>query len=515
MTRNLGLIDESLRANEEANRLFLEILTSTKAPDVSLRRMNEAGVLGRFLPDFGQIVAQMQHDMYHVYTVDEHAIQAIGLLARIESGSLAEDHPVSNEIIHKILSREVLYMATFLHDIAKGRKGDHSELGAEVANEVCPRFGFSEGETETIAWLVRHHLHMSGFAFKRDLSDPKTVADFAEIVQSPERLRLLLVLTVADIRAVGPGVWNGWKGQLLRDLYYLSEEVLLGGVGGLAVKERVAAAEEALRDRLSAWDDETFTAYAARHFPPYWLSADTDLHEYHAQLVNQADRDGTPLTLKTRVDTFRDVTEVTLYAADHPGLFARIAGAMALCGANIVDARIATTTDGMALDVFWIQDADQRAFARPEKLARLSALIEQTLAGRVRPHEKLEEAPSLPTRTSVFTVAPRVLVDNAASDSHTLIEVNGRDRPGFLSRVTYELFQLSLTISSARIATYGERAVDVFYVRDMFGLKITNQSKIKIIEKRLLAALKELAGDVTEDKDPPAGDGPAKRTAAI
>ncbi len=246
--RSLRKITAKVRADPEANALFLEILTSKKNPELFLRKMNEAGVFGRFVPDFGRVVAQTQHDMYHTYTVDEHTIRAIGILAGIENGSLAKDHPLSGEIIHKVLSRRVLYVALMLHDIAKGRGGDHSILGAGVAEKLCPRLGMSEAETETTAWLVKYHLLMSSIAFKRDISDPKTVADFTSIVQSPERLRLLLILTVADIRAVGPGIWNGWKGQLLRDLYYRRRE----RAGRRLVGRRAARAGSRPRSRICA-----------------------------------------------------------------------------------------------------------------------------------------------------------------------------------------------------------------------------------------------------------------------
>jgi [protein-PII] uridylyltransferase len=216
--------------------------------------MNEAGVFGAFLPDFGRIVAKMQFNMYHHYTVDEHLIRAIGHLAKIERGEYKEEHPLANEIIHKVLSREVLYVAVLLHDIAKGREGDHSEVGEVVANAVCPRLGMAAAETETVAWLVRHHLVMSDVAQKRDLSDPKTIRDFIAFVQSPERLRLLLCLTVADIRAVGPGVWNGWKGQLLRQLYHEAEAQMLGGFSATARPQLVKRAKDALLQRLSGWD---------------------------------------------------------------------------------------------------------------------------------------------------------------------------------------------------------------------------------------------------------------------
>ncbi|NOZ43507.1 MAG: [protein-PII] uridylyltransferase, partial [Alphaproteobacteria bacterium] len=226
---NLKLIDRHLQNNPEANRLFLEILTFKKGPGFVLRLMNDSGVLGRFIPDFGRVVAQMQYDMYHAYTVDEHTIRALELLSELEQGKLAQDHPLSDGIVHKLLSREVLYVAVMLHDIAKGRKCDHSVVGEQVAKKLCPRLGLSPAETETVGWLVRNHLMMTHAAFKRDLNDFRTIENFCRIVQSPERLRLLLILTVVDTRAVGPKIWNGWKGQLLRELYYQAEEYLLGG----------------------------------------------------------------------------------------------------------------------------------------------------------------------------------------------------------------------------------------------------------------------------------------------
>ncbi|HXW26351.1 MAG TPA: [protein-PII] uridylyltransferase, partial [Xanthobacteraceae bacterium] len=219
--RSLSLIDDGLRQNPEANRLFLEILTSRNDPERVLRRMNEAGVLGRFVRTFGRIVAMMQFNMYHHYTVDEHLLRCIGMLAEIERGG-SDEFKLASEMIRTIQPqhRAVLYVALFLHDIAKGRVEDHSVAGAKIARRFCPRLGFSPAETETTAWLVENHLVMSTIAQSRDLSDRKTIENFAAVVQSLERLKLLIILTTADIRAVGPGVWNGWKAQLLRSLYY-------------------------------------------------------------------------------------------------------------------------------------------------------------------------------------------------------------------------------------------------------------------------------------------------------
>ncbi len=500
ITRNLGLIDNHMQNDPAANAIFIDILTSKKDPAQTLRRMNEAGVLGRFVPDFGQVVAQMQHDMYHHYTVDEHTIRAIELMARVEAGDLAEDHPTLDAIHHKILSRQVLYVAVLLHDIAKGRGGDHSVLGAEVAERLCPRFGFSKAETETTSWLVRHHLLMSNVAFKRDIGDPKTVVDFVEVVQSPERLRLLVMLTVADIRAVGPGVWNGWKGQLLRDLYFAADDYLTDGQAAGGADHRVRIVQASLREKLVSWTDEQFENYADRHLAPYWIATPLDLLEADALLIAEADEKGAAYIMAIRSDEFTSSTGITLYAEDHPGLFARLSGAMSVIGASIVDAKIYTTKDGMALDHFMVQDHNGTAFTSKIKLKRLDDVIRKTMAGDIIPHRVLAKPTSIPSRTrKVFTVAPSVLVDNNASDSHTVIEVMARNRPGLVSEITYAFFDLKLTISSAHITTFGERAVDTFYVRDLFGHKVTHEGRLAKIEARLLEALEETQLDDTTD----------------
>ncbi|MFN4281851.1 MAG: [protein-PII] uridylyltransferase [Alphaproteobacteria bacterium] len=491
ITRSLPLIDDDLRNDAEANRLFMEILAAPDNSEFMLRRMNESGVFGRFVPDFGRVVAQMQHDMYHVYTVDEHTIFAIGMLHRVELGELKEELPLATEVFHRVLSRRALYLSVLLHDIAKGRGGDHSELGADVALKLGPRLGLSDEETETVAWLVRHHLAMSKVAFKRDISDPKAIRDFVDVVQSPERLRLLLLLTVVDIRAVGPSVWNGWKAALLRDLFYAGREMMSGGLMSEGRAARVAAAKEALRAALPDWPEEEFAEHLARGYPSYWLAFDDKAHAHHARLIREAEMEETPLAIDVIADAYRAVTEVTIYTADHPGLFARIAGAMAMNGANIVDARVFTLANGMALDSFWIQDLEGGAFERPERVRKLRADIEGVLAGKIRPGRELAGKRSGPARARAFQVLPRVLIDNTASATHTVIEVNGRDRPGFLFDVTTAIAELSLQISSAKISTYGARAVDVFYVKDLFGLKVTHEAKLAQLRERLAAAVRD------------------------
>jgi len=497
ITRALPALGAKTREDPEANRLFLDILTGVKDAEISLRRMNEAGVLARFIPDFGRVVAQMQYDMYHVYTVDEHTIFAIGILHSIESGELREALPLACDIMPKITSRRALFVAMLLHDIAKGRGGDHSALGAKVAETLCPRLGLDAEETETVVWLVRHHLQMSEVALRRDLEDDKTTKDFVQLVQSLERLRLLLLLTTADIRAVGPDRWNAWKATLLRELYYRTEEALTGVVSAAGRGARVADVTAELRPLLSDFDDAAFERYRSLGYAPYWLSFDVETLARHARMIREATERGNALTVDTRSIPARAVTEVTVLTADHHGLFSRVSGALAAAGANIIDARIHTLADGMALDVFSVQDASVGGPIEAEdKLARLSSMIGRTLGGDLRPLRELTvKRAAQATRTRVFRVAPRVLIHNDLSAESTVVEVNGRDRPGLLYDLTRALYNLSVRIVSAKIATYGEKAVDVFYVRDLFGMKITHEGKLAQLRETLLMAL----ADSTEE----------------
>ena len=483
---------EQVRDDPRANALFLDVLTSPRDPELVLRWMNEAGVFGRFVPDFGRVVAMMQFDMYHHYTVDEHTIRAVGLLARIEKGQLREDHPLASALFHQIASRRALYVAVLCHDIAKGRGGDHSVLGAEVADRLGPRLGLSAAETETVSWLVRHHLLMSATAFKRDLSDFKTILDFAGAVQSPERLRLLLILTVVDIRAVGPGVWNGWKRQLIADLYEAAEEVLRLGHKQRGRTERVAGKQAALTVALG-WDEAASAAHVRRLPEAYWVAEPDDVLAHNARLVRTA-RDA-PLAIDAHVYPERGATLVTVYAADHPGLFYRVAGAIHVAGGSVLDARIHTTRDGMALDNFLVQDPFGRPFAEAAQITRLRRAIEDALANRGRMADRLMAKPAPRPRADAFPIAPNVLITNDASNRFTVVEVNARDRPALLHQLAQALFQSKVTIHSAHVATYGERAVDTFYLTDLTGDRITASARVKALERRLLAAA---AGEAVE-----------------
>ncbi|MCB2056810.1 MAG: [protein-PII] uridylyltransferase [Novosphingobium sp.] len=479
---------DALRQDARANALFMELLTSRHQPELALRWLNEAGVFGRFVPEFGRVNAQMQFDMYHHYTVDEHTIRAIGLLARIEKGELKGDHPLATGLVDKIANRRALYVSVLLHDIAKGRRGDHSVLGAEVAMKLGPRLGLSKAETELVSWLVRQHLLMSAVAFKRDLADWKTISDFVGQVQSIERLRLLSMLTIVDIRAVGPGVWNSWKRQLLHELYDAAEERLRLGHVQHGRLERIAAKQTQVGERLGK--RAALVAKYARQFnDAYWIAEPDDIVAKNLAQLDGAK--GKPLDVHTEYYAARGATLVTVIAADHPGLFYRIAGGIHLAGGNIIDARIHTTRDGTAVDNFLVQDPLGRPFSEESQLARIESTIADALANRVKLVPQLAARPLARPRADAFAVEPRVEFDNAASNRFTVVEVNARDRPALLNRLARALFEAKLMVHSAHIATYGERAADTFYVTDLLGEKVDAPQRLKAVEKKLLEAAGE------------------------
>jgi [protein-PII] uridylyltransferase len=487
VTQSLRLADAKLRSDAEANRLFVEILISKGAPEIVLRRMNEAGLLGRFIPEFGRVVAMMQFNMYHHYTVDEHLIRSIGALTEIEAGRHADELPVAHEIMPMIRNRRILYVALFLHDVAKGRPEDHSIAGAKVAMKVCPRLGLNEVETEAVAWLIEHHLDMSTVAQSRDLSDPSTIEAFAATVQTLERLRMLLILTVCDIRAVGPGVWNGWKGQLLRTLFWETEIVLAGGHSAINREQRVQRSQNELRRALPNWSDPELDAYVARHYPAYWLKVDLPRRVKHAQFLLAAERDMRTMSTEVATDSFRGVTELTVAAPDHPRLLAIITGACAAAGANIVDAQIFTTADGLALDTIFVSRAFDRDEDELRRANKIATGIERALKGEIRIAEAVAaRAPSRTASSRAFHVIPDVVIDNTASNRFTVIEISGLDRTGLLYEVTTALGKLNLNITSAHIATFGEKVVDVFYVTDLTGGKVVNGGRQAAIKRHLL-----------------------------
>src|SRR6202012_3399843 len=473
----------------EANRLFMEILTSDNA-EIVLRRMNETGVLGHFIRAFGRIVSMMQFNMYHHYTVEEHLIRCVGFLQEIERGG-NDEFTVASDLMRKIRPehRPLLYITVLLHDIAKGRPEDHSIAGAKVARRLCPRLGFSPVDTELVAWLIEQHLTMSTVAQSRDLSDRKTIENFAAVVQSGEQMKLLALLTTADIRGVGPGVWNGWKAQLLRTLYYETQPGLTGGFSGVNRARRVDAAQAEFRANFTEWPAEELETYMARHYPAYWLKVELPRKIRHARFMRASEQAGHKLAINVGFDEARGVTDLTILAMDHPWLLSIIAGACASAGANIVDAQIYTTTDGRALDTI----ATSREYDRDEdegrRATRIGDMIEEVLEGKLRLPEAVARRAAGRGTLKPFVEEPEVTINNQWSELYTVIEVSGLDRPGLLYQLTTALSKLNLNIASAHVATFGERARDVFYVTDLLGAQINAPTRQAAIKSALLHLL--------------------------
>ena len=487
---NLHLIDDKVRTDPEAIRIFMDLLLKHGNPERSLRRMNELGVLGAFIPEFETIVAMMQFNVYHHYTVDEHSIQCVVALAEIERGEHLDDLPLSTSVIKNGINRRVLYLATLLHDIGKGRREDHSILGARLARRIATRFGFAKDDVDTVEWLVRNHLLMSDVAQKRDISDPRTLRDFAKAVKTRKRLDLLLLLTVCDIRGVGPGTWNNWKADLLRRLHKQTAEVLENGMEELNRDKRQNEAKRSLRHMLIAqgWDARTLRTEMARHYDSYWPGLPTETQANFARLLRDIGPDD--IRIDMRADKDRDATRAAIVLADHPGIFSRLAGALALTGANVVDARTYTTRDGYATAVFWIQDSEGRPFD-DDRLPRLHQSIIRTMKGEIVAREAFAVRDKPKKRNREFRFPTHVTFDNEGSEVYTIIEVDTRDRPGLLYDLTRTLAANHIQIVSAVIATFGAQVVDSFYVKDMFGLKLYNETKQQALEKKLREAIAE------------------------
>ncbi len=489
LSKSLSLVGPELRKSKEANAIFIKLLTHSNGPERMLRRMNETGFLGKFIPAFGKVIAMMQFNMYHHYTVDEHLIRSIGALAGIENGTLADEHPLSTDLLPAIDDRTVLYVALLLHDIAKGRKEDHSIAGERVARQLCPRLGLDKQQTDLVAWLIREHLTMSTIAQSRDLSDRKTIQDFAAVVQEVDRMRYLLVLTVCDIRAVGPGVWNGWKGQLLRTLYYETELMLNGGFSKVPLNARIMAAREELKSNLVDWPEQEADKFIALLYPAYILSTELTAQVRHLELLREVDDNRKQLATSIHTMEFEGITEITVVAPDHPRLLSIIAGACAAAGGNIVDAQIHTTVDGRALDSIFIRREYDRDEDEIRRAGRVGKMIEEVLSGQSKLPEIISRNKLGRSRQKAFSITPNVSINNDFSETFTVVEIEGLDRPGLLSELTAALADLNLDIGSAHVVTFGEKANDSFYVRDLVGHKIESPARIRKIRDRLLEVM--------------------------
>ena len=489
IARNLKLVTPSLRRNREAAQLFLDLLVRGKNPYKTLSMMSETGLLGRYIPEFGRIVAQTQFNMYHAYTVDEHTLRAIDIIHGVETGRYKDEHPLASAIMPQLVDKESLYLAMLLHDTGKG-----NELGQEIGGEIaarkaCERLGIEPWKTDQVAWLVRHHLVLSDYAQKRDVSDAETVASFAHIVETPERLRQLLILTVADIRAVGPGVWNAWKGQLMRDLVAATESAFRGGRGS----DAVARVRQEMHDRADnrraelSVSDPNMDAWLKTMDESYLFSFSPEDIKQHAALV-WSTQDNAP-AVRARIDTARNATAFCISAIDRTGLFADLSRAFANLGANVVGAQVFTSSTGQALDVFYVQDSQGLPFAHDDASRRKHAESALEAAARGQLPQPLTWRSPMAARIAAFAIAPTVSFDDDSNANVTIVEVSGRDRPGLLADIVEIMAKARLDIASAHVDCYGERAVDAFYVTDHFRKAQLGAGQKLSLKKSLLTVL--------------------------
>ncbi|MEM9221262.1 MAG: [protein-PII] uridylyltransferase [Pseudomonadota bacterium] len=485
MRRSIKRVDKALRVDPEANAIFLSLLCESQDPETLLRLMNETGVLGAFVPQFGRVVAMMQFNMYHHYTVDEHLIRSVGILADIEHGRREESHPLATQLMRTVHNRRALYVAVFLHDIAKGRPQDHSIEGARIARQLGPRFGLKPAETELVAWLIEEHLGMSITAQSRDLSDPKTIDIFARKVQSFERLKLLEVLTEADIAAVGTNVWNGWKAQLLQNLYDETEAIIASRHTRLPRLARVENARQRFIDQAVSLALPEREAYAQRHPAPYWIRNSVEDAVRHAELMTGGDPNGVVFSARLRPESA--ATEMILSAPDSPNLLSIVAAACAGSLANIKSADIFTTTDGIALDIFSLTQLSEDEADEAKRVSRIVKLVQDALFQGAEIPAAVDHRPRA-IKVKAFQHPTDVLLANDWSKRYTALEITGLDRPGLFRDLAQALKLLDLNVRSAQLATFGERVVDVFYVTDSMGEKITDDGQRRLIETTLCDA---------------------------
>ena len=484
------LINHEVRHDFDANKMFLDILTSDKDSTRTLRLMNESNILGKFIPEFQKIVGLMQFDMYHSYTVDEHTIFTISNLYSLKNGEFKNFAPLASKIILEISSKKCLFVAMLLHDIAKGRKGDHSENGALIASVVCPRLGLSKEETKTVEWLILYHLLMSKTAFRYELGDARVIKSFVDKVKSVERLKLLLVLTVADIKGVGPEIWNDWKGSLITELYSKSFDMLQKDNVNEIIKTPKKSFEIFLIENGLANSDAK--KYCSYYYNNYWEIFKLSRIINHYEIFRNMYKDSKKFKVHLFDESKLKATELLVIAPDHHGLFSLISGLVSASGYDVVNAKIITRSDGYALDTFFIQNKNRQPITEEHSKKKLLKIISQGLEGNFNVEKALSKRwEEIPARFRAIKAPTRVIIDNNMSDEYSILEIKCKNAPGVLYRITKVITSLGLQINTANVSTYGDRVVDIFYIKDAFGLKIDNNESMDKVKMSILKILEE------------------------
>ena len=484
------LINHEVRHDFDANKMFLDILTSDKDSTRTLRLMNESNILGKFIPEFQKIVGLMQFDMYHSYTVDEHTIFTISNLYSLKNGEFKNFAPLASKVILEISSKKCLFVAMLLHDIAKGRKGDHSENGALIASVVCPRLGLSKEETKTVEWLILYHLLMSKTAFRYELGDARVIKSFVDKVKSVERLKLLLVLTVADIKGVGPEIWNDWKGSLITELYSKSFDMLQKDNVNELIKTPKKSFENFLVENgLTNSDAKQYCSY---YYDNYWEIFKLSRIINHYEIFRNMYKDSKKFKVHLFDESKLKATELLVIAPDHHGLFSLISGLVSASGYDVVNAKIITRSDGYALDTFFIQNKNRQPIIEEHSKKKLLKVISQGLEGNFNVEKALNKRwEEIPARFRAIKAPTRVIIDNNMSDEYSILEIKCKNAPGVLYRITKVITSLGLQINTANVSTYGDRVVDIFYIKDAFGLKIDNNKSMDKVKMSILKTLEE------------------------
>lgn len=486
---NAHRIGEKERTDPRLSELFLTILRAPARVYETLHEMHRLGIFSRILPEWAHLLCLVLHDHYHIYTVDQHSLMAVRELERLRSGERAQSLPLLTQLMREVDRVELLYLGILLHDSGKGLGGGHSEKGAAFARDISRRLGLNEDDVAEVEALVRHHLAMSHLAQRRDVHDDKLLIEFARLVGSPESLTRLYLLTYADMRATGPTIWNNWKAMLLDEAYLRVQEVFARGFEPEDREKRIERIRSRVRQAVQGTnaDLEFLESFLERMPDSYFLTTPEALIPGHAALVRRAQREGLASEVTHNPDF--GFSELTVATPDREGLFATLTGVITASGMNILAARVATSSDGMALDAFRISHLENpERVLDEERWMRVRQLLADVLEGRRDLDEALARVsrPGLLDRRKPAGTAREVVVDNLVSEEYSVVEVYAPDRIGLLHRVARAIFQLGLRIHLAKITTNVDQILDVFYLTEMDGSKSTREDEIR---EALLAAL--------------------------
>ena len=496
------LIDDDFRQDLRNTSLFIELFKCKEGIHRNLRRMNRYGILGRYLPEFGHIVGQMQHDLFHIYTVDAHTLNLIKQLRKFRWPELAEKFPLASKLIEKLPKPELIYLAGLYHDIGKGRGGDHSELGAVDAEAFTKRHHLPAWDSALIVWLVRNHLVMSTTAQRKDISDPQVIHDFAQLVGTQTRLDYLYTLTVADINATNPSLWNSWRASLLRQLYSETQRALRRGLENpLEREEQIRERQAAALDLLSAAEVDSDDAEQlwSQLGDDYFLRHSASEIAWQTQAILSHPADGSPLIAikETTELEFEGGTQIFVYAPDQHDFFAVTVAAMSQLNLSIHDARIITSTSQFTLDTYIVLDADGGS------IGNNPARIEEIRQGLINAISNPDDYPTIiqrrvPRQLKHFAFAPQVTIHNDAQRSVTVLELTAPDRPGLLARIGRIFLEYDLSLQNAKIATLGERVEDVFFVTDADNQPLSDPELCQRLQETIVRRLAEPSAQPTQ-----------------